>query len=245
MKKILIIGATSAIAQEVANLYAQQGSKIFLVARNQNNLNVIVDDLMVRGADKTASYAVDCTEVTKHDDMMQQAVEFLKEIDIVLIAYGTLSNQASCEIDIAELYRELNINFISQISLLTTLANYFSEKKSGTIAVISSVAGDRGRQSNYVYGAAKGGLTVFLQGLRNRLSKDNVNVLTIKPGFVDTPMTKDIKKGLLWVSPLVIAKGIVAAISKRKNVAYLPWFWCWIMLIIKSIPENIFKKLSL
>ena len=245
MKKVLIIGATSAIAQEVASLYAEQGSMIFMVARNQANLKVIADDLVVRGADKTSSYAVDCTEVSKHEDMIQQAIEFLGEIDIVLMAYGTLADQAKCEIDVTELNRELNINFISQISLLTLLANYFAEIKSGSIAVISSVAGDRGRQSNYVYGAAKGGLTVFLQGLRNRLSKNNVNVLTIKPGFVDSPMTKDFKKGLLWVSPSTIAKGIVAAIDKRKDVTYLPGFWFWIMLIIKSIPEKIFKKLSL
>ncbi|MDH5570984.1 MAG: SDR family oxidoreductase [Gammaproteobacteria bacterium] len=245
MNKVLIIGATSAIAQEVARLYAQSGDHFFLVARNKDNLKIISEDLLSRGAAQAAIYAVDCTDIDGHEKLMQQAIESLGYIDIVLIAYGTLSDQKKCETDVTELNHELNINFISPVSLLTLLANYLAQNKSGTIAVISSVAGDRGRQSNYVYGAAKGGLTVFLQGLRNRLSKDKVNVLTIKPGFVDTPMTKDFKKGLLWVSPVTIAKGIVAAIENKKDVVYLPGFWRWIMLIIKMVPEKIFKKLSL
>jgi hypothetical protein len=111
--------------------------------------------------------------------------------------------------------------------------------------VVSSVAGDRGRQSNYVYGAAKGGLSIFLQGLRNRLSKFGVCVLTIKPGFVITPMTTEFKKGILWAQPKQVAKVIVSAIRKRKNVVYVPWFWRWIMFIIRSIPESIFKRMSL
>jgi len=140
---------------------------------------------------------------------------------------------------------ELQTNFTTVVSLLTLLANLFERQGRGSIAVISSVAGDRGRQSNYVYGAAKGALTIYLQGLRNRLAKANVHVLTIKPGFVDTPMTRDFKKGLLWVGPDVIARGIVKAIDKRKDVAYLPFFWRYIMFIIKIIPERIFKRLSL
>ena len=141
--------------------------------------------------------------------------------------------------------KELETNFVSVVSLLTYMANYFSAKKSGTIAVISSVAGDRGRQSNYVYGAAKGALTLVLQGLRNRLFSDGVQVLTIKPGFVDTPMTADIKKNFLFVKPKLVAEQIVIAVKKKKDVVYVPWFWRYIMLIIKIIPEFIFKRLSL
>jgi len=118
-------------------------------------------------------------------------------------------------------------------------------QKSGTIAVITSVAGDRGRQSNYVYGSAKGMVSTFLQGLRNRLYRAGINILDIKPGFVDTPMTIDFKKGPLWVSPEKIAEGIVEAIDKQKTEVYLPWFWKFIMLIIKLIPESIFRKMKL
>jgi short-subunit dehydrogenase len=115
----------------------------------------------------------------------------------------------------------------------------------GAIAVIGSVAGDRGRASNYVYGTAKAGLAAFTQGLRQRLSKSNVQVLLIKPGFVDTPMTQEFKKGFLWASPDQVAKDICRAVEKRKNVLYTPWFWALIMLIIQHIPESIFKRLKL
>ena len=141
--------------------------------------------------------------------------------------------------------QEFQINLVSVVSLLTLLANYFEKQGKGCIAVISSVAGDRGRQSNYIYGAAKGGLTIFLQGLRNRLSKAGVCVLTIKPGFVITPMTENFKKGFLWAQPQQVAKAIVSAIRRRKNVIYVPWFWRWIMLVIRNIPENVFKRMSL
>ena len=131
------------------------------------------------------------------------------------------------------------------VSFLTPVANYFEKLQKGTIAVGSSVAGDRGRQSNYLYGTAKGAKTIFLQGLRNRLTKSGVQVLTIKPGFVDTPMTAHIEKGPLFVDPEVIAQGIMKAIKNKRDVVYLPFFWRWIMLIIKLIPEKIFKRLSL
>ncbi len=144
------------------------------------------------------------------------------------------------------LRREFDINALSTMSLLTTLANTFEARRRGTLAVISSVAGDRGRQSNYVYGSAKAAVTAFLSGLRQRLAKSNVDVLTIKPGFVDTPMTAAIaNKGALWAKPDQIADGIVHAIDKRRNVVYLPWFWWGIMQIIRHIPEFVFKKLKL
>ena len=143
----------------------------------------------------------------------------------------------------ADTIASCNTNALSVISLLTLLANHFEEKKSGTIAVITSVAGDRGRQSNYIYGASKAMVSVFLQGLRNRLFHSQVNVLDIKPGFVDTPMTAHIKKGgPLWAKPEAVAKDIVNAIEKKKDLLYTPFFWRYIMLIIRNIPECIFKK---
>lgn len=245
MNKILIIGATSSIAQEVAKIYAAQKSCFYLVGRDENKLRIVADDLDARGAQAVQVLAVELTDPATHADMINQAENFLQGIDCVLIAYGSLPDQHACEGDARQTLKELNINFISVVALLTQLANSMEERGSGTLAVISSVAGDRGRQSNYIYGAAKGGLSIFLQGLRNRLSAKGIQVVTIKPGFVDTPMTVDLKKGLLWVSAETIAQGIVKAIDKNRDVVYLPWFWRGIMLVIKSIPERIFKKMKL
>jgi len=245
MKKILIIGATSAIAREVAKIYALQQCHIFLVGRNEEKLHIIADDLRSRCAQTVNILAVEITNIETHQQIIEQADHSMEGIDTVLIAYGSLPDQTACEADAGETLVELNTNFISVVALLTQLANDMEKRGRGTLAVISSVAGDRGRQSNYIYGAAKGGLSIFLQGLRNRLASKGVNVLTIKPGFVDTPMTAEFKKGLLWVSAETLAQGIVKAIDKKRDVVYLPWFWWGIMLIIKSIPERIFKKLKL
>ena len=245
MSRVLIIGATSAIAQEVAKLYAETGSQLFLVARNSQKLEQIEQDLSVRGTGAIESMSLELTDTERHEDILTKADVSMGGIDIVLIAHGTLPEQKTCETSVNQTLQELDINLLSMVSLLTLLANYFEKQGSGCIAVISSVAGDRGRQSNYVYGAAKGGLSIFLQGLRNRLSKAGVCVLTIKPGFVITPMTAEFKKGVLWVQPKGVAEAIVGAIQKRKNVVYVPWFWRWIMFVIRSIPESIFKRMNL
>lgn len=245
MQRVLIIGATSAIAQEVAKIYAIDGSQIFLVARNSQKLEQVAQDLIVRGADSIEMLSLDLADIERHEEIVTSTDKLLGGIDIALIAHGTLPDQKACEINVHDTLQELQINFLSTVSLLTLLANYFEKQGSGCIAVISSVAGDRGRQSNYVYGAAKGGLSIFLQGLRNRLSKAGICVLTIKPGFVITPMTAEFKKGILWAQPKKVANDIVSAIRKRKNVLYVPWFWRWIMLVIRAIPENIFKRMSL
>jgi decaprenylphospho-beta-D-erythro-pentofuranosid-2-ulose 2-reductase len=245
MQRVLIIGATSAIAQEVAKIYAIDGSQIFLVARNSQKLEQVAQDLIVRGADSIEMLSLDLADFERHEEIVTSTDKLLGGIDIALIAHGTLPDQKACEINVHDTLQELQINFLSTVSLLTLLANYFEKQGSGCIAVISSVAGDRGRQSNYVYGAAKGGLSIFLQGLRNRLSKAGICVLTIKPGFVITPMTAEFKKSILWAQPKKVANDIVSAIRKRKNVLYVPWFWRWIMLVILAIPENIFKRMSL
>ena len=245
MPKVLIIGATSAIAQEVAKIYAAAGSQLILVARNSQKLQQVAQDLRVRGADNVEILSLDLTDNERYEEIVVTTDKLLGGIDIALIAHGTLPDQKACEASVNDTLQELQINLLSTVSLLTLLANYFEKQGSGCIAVISSVAGERGRQSNYVYGAAKGGLSIFLQGLRNRLCKAGVCVLTIKPGFVITPMTADFKKGFLWAQPRQVAEAIVTAIQKRKNVVYVPWFWRWIMLIIRNIPENIFKRMSL
>jgi decaprenylphospho-beta-D-erythro-pentofuranosid-2-ulose 2-reductase len=163
----------------------------------------------------------------------------------VLIAHGTLPDQQACEASYDVTRREMEVNALSVISMLTYLANHFEKQGHGSLAIISSVAGDRGRQSNYVYGSAKAAVTVFLGGLRNRLHGAGVHVLTIKPGFVDTPMTSEFPKGPLWASPEKVAKGIHKAILKRRDVVYLPGFWRMVMRIIREIPEPVFKRLKL
>ena len=245
MKRILIIGATSAIAEHCARIWAARGDALHLVARNEQHVQVIASDLKVRGASEVTTYVTDLNNMDKHEELLDVADAALGGVDIVLIAHGTLSNQKSCELSVKETLAEIQTNALSTISLLTLNANKFEAKQSGTICVISSVAGDRGRASNYVYGTAKAMLTTFTSGLRQRLHKFNVSVVTIKPGFVDTPMTSELKKGFLWAKPSVIAAKIVDAIEKKNTEIYMPSFWWLIMFIIKSMPDKLFRRTSI
>ena len=245
MKKVLVIGATSAIAEATARIWAQRGDELFLVARNEQHLNLMTKDLKVRGASEVHSYSMDANNFDQHSSMLDKAFEILGAIDIVLIAHGTLSNQKECEQSVDVTMQEIKTNGLSTIALLTHVANRFEKQGSGTIAIISSVAGDRGRASNYVYGSAKAMVTTFTSGLRQRLYKSGVSVVTIKPGFVDTPMTADFKKGLLWAKPFAVAAKIVQAIDKRKDEVYVPTFWWGIMTVIRVMPISVFKRISL
>ena len=244
MKKILIIGATSAIAEHCARLWAARGDALFLVARNQDRLGTIATDLKVRGAGIVRTYPMDLNEITGQRAMLDAADLALDGVDTVLIAHGTLSNQNSCEQSVDETLAEIKTNALSTVALLTLIANRFEEQRNGTIAVISSVAGDRGRASNYVYGCAKAMVTTFTSGLRQRLHKSNVAIVTIKPGFVDTPMTAEFKKGLLWAQPATVAAKIVKSMDQRKDEVYVPAFWWGVMAVIKNIPEFIFKMVK-
>jgi len=245
MSNMIVFGATSAIAQQCIRLYAADGWGLFLVGRNADKLQTVADDALARGAARVEQAALDLNELDRHAALIDDAIERLGGLDIALIAHGTLSDQPACQASVQQTLAEINTNLVGPLSLLTLLANVFERNRAGSIVVISSVAGDRGRQSNYVYGAAKGGLTVFLQGLRNRLQRSGVQVLTVKPGFVDTPMTAEFDKGALWASAADIAAGIRRAVDKRRDVAYLPWFWRPIMWTIRTIPEFVFKRLSL
>ena len=245
MKKILIIGATSVIAEHCARLWAVRGDALYLVGRNEERLKAIASDLKVKGAAQIYTYHMDLNEMDNHVTMLDKAELALGNIDTVLIAHGTLSNQKNCEQSVIEAIAEIQTNALSIVSLLTLIANRFEKKRNGTIAVISSVAGDRGRISNYVYGSSKAMVTSFTSGIRQRLHKANVAVVTIKLGFVDTPMTAHFKKGLLWAKPDFVSAKIVKAIDQRKNEVYIPSFWRFVMTVIKIIPENIFKKINI
>ena len=245
MKHVLIVGATSAIAQETARCFARSGASLFLVGRDPNKLQAVADDLSVRGAAKAGTLTLDLVESARHPEILEHAKTFLDRIDGVLIAHGTLPVQEEAQQDWQYTVDELTVNFVSPISILTVLAPYFEQQGAGCIAVITSVSGDRGRASNYVYGAAKGGLGRFLEGLRARLAEAGVRVLTIKPGYVDTPMTQHLPKNRLFTSAERAGRRIHQAMLGRSSVVYVPWFWRWIMLVIRLIPEPFFKRLSL
>lgn len=243
--KLMIVGTTSAIAYETAKCFAAGGAEFFLVGRSADKLAVVQHDLEVRGAARVVTYTLDLNQLDQHETMIFAAYEALGGLDAALIAHGTLTDQAKAQASVEETLREFQTNVLSYISLLTLLATRFEQQRRGCIAAISSVAGDRGRGSNYIYGAAKGAVSLFTSGLRARLSKAGVSVVTIKPGFVDTPMTAHLKKNPLYARPDKVGRRIYTAMLKGENVVYVPWFWRYIMLVICHIPERLFKKLSL
>ncbi len=246
MYRAVIFGATSAVAEQICRIYAQDKNKLLLVGRREEALKEMCNDLSIRGATQAEYLVSDLSDVEQHEALFTDIQSSIDEPNLFIFANGTLPDQKECEESVTKTIEAINQNALCQISLLTLIAAALEKRKTGSIAVISSVAGDRGRMSNYVYGSAKGMLTRFLEGLRHRLSKVGVNVLDIKPGFIDTPMTAHIQpKGALWAKPEKVAQDIVKAIDKKRSVVYTPWFWRWIMLIIVSVPEFIFKKTKL
>jgi len=242
---LLIVGATSAIAQAVARRYAGAGASLFLAARNEGRLAATAADLRARGAASVETHPFDAGDLAGQEDLMQAVRSVFPVLDAALIAYGTLPDQAATEVDPDAVEREFTTNATSVVVLLTRLAALFEAQRSGTIAVISSVAGDRGRPSNYVYGAAKGAVSLFAQGLRGRLSGAGVRVVTIKPGFVDTPMTAHLPRNPLFASPEAVARRIQRAIEGGGEVVYTPGFWRPVMAGVRAVPERIFKRLRL
>jgi decaprenylphospho-beta-D-erythro-pentofuranosid-2-ulose 2-reductase len=245
MKNFLIVGATSAIAVACARQWCKDGTHFFLVGRNAEKLAQVANDLRARGA-TVQTREQDLADLNSHGDMTSEAFTWLGSVDVALIAHGTLPDQAECERDTAIAIREFTTNGLSVISLLTYLANRMESQGTGSIGVISSVAGDRGRPSNYLYGSAKSAVSIFCGGLRARLSKAGVNLTTIKPGFVDTPMTRDLKlPSALTATPQQVANDITKALNAGKGTLYTRWFWRYIMLIIIHIPDRIFRRMSL
>jgi short-subunit dehydrogenase len=244
-KRILVLGATSAIAMAVMRQLVTPAAHYFLVARSREKLTSVAQDLLVRGASRVDMIITDLDDTQAHPQMLAVATSQLGAIDLALLAHGVLGDQAAAEREYSGAEPILVTNFLSAVSLLTWLANYCESQGRGTLAVISSVAGDRGRKSNYVYGSSKAALDAFLSGLRNRCDRSGVQVLTIKPGFVATPMTVHIPKNRLFATPEQVAIGILKAVRRRKDIVYVPWFWGPIMTIIRAVPERIFKSRDL
>ena len=243
---ILLIGASSAIATAVARRYAAHQSGLFLVARDGSRLAPQKQDLEIRGAARVGTHELDLLINTEHEAAINAAIKFFHDddIDLVLICHGSLPDQEAAEQDFELARREIDINGLSVISLLTRLAPHFKKQGHGLLAVVTSVAGDRGRQPNFVYGAAKALVSTYLQGLRGKLLPYGVGVLDIRPGLVDSPMTQQFDKGFLWSSPELVARKIEKAVGRKKHTVYIPGYWRLIMAVVRLIPEAVFKRLK-
>lgn len=241
---VLILGATSAIARATANVFAARGDALYLASRDEQELQRIAADLRLRYGVEVHHGLFDAEATDTHEAFFDSVVAAMPNLSGVVLAFGNLGDQQAAR-DFRVGAKVIACNFTGAASILSHCANYFEALQRGFIIGISSVAGDRGRQSNYVYGAAKGALSLYLQGLRNRLHASGVRVITIKPGFVDTAMTYGMPGLFLVASPQNIGEHIVAALGKSADVVYLPWFWRYIMLIINHIPEFIFKRMKL
>lgn len=244
MEHILILGAKSDMAKAFATEIAKAGNcQLYLAARQKENLHLFANDLEIRYQVKTALYELDIEDIKFHQEFYDK---FKGKLTQVISFVGLLGNQEEAEINWESCQKIMMVNYLGIVSFLNIVANDFERRRSGCIIGVSSVAGERGRQSNYFYGSAKAAFTSYLSGLRNRLFKSNVSVITVKPGFVYTKMTEglDLPK-LLTVTPSYVAKTIAKASKNKQNVVYVKWIWRYIMLIIRNIPEFMFKKLNL
>lgn len=244
-RKILILGATSAMARATAAAFARRGDSLYLAARDNDEASRIAADLNVRYRVSTYSGEFDMAKTDSHESFVGEVVAALGGLDGIVLAAGAMADQKDAEKDFALVETMVQVNYLGVMSVLDRCAKYLQQQKSGFIIGISSVAGDRGRQSNYYYGSTKAALSIYLSGLRNKLQSQGVHVMTVKPGFVDTAMTYGIKGMFLVATPDAIGENIVRAVDKNRDILYLPWFWRYIMLIIRHIPEFIFKKLKL
>src|SRR6266446_4216671 len=245
MRKVIILGATSGIALEVQRLLAYQGSELLLVARSPRRLAEIQADLAARGAQQVLTYSADLASIPQHAAVFEFARRIFPDFDTVLLAYGSMHDQKDSETSVDTLLEELQVNFVSPTAILTLFAADLERRRTGCLAAITSVAGDRGRRSNYVYGSSKGALSLFLQGLRSRLHPAGVRVITIKPGPVQTPMTDHLPNAARLAEPEQVAREIVRALERRSpDVLYAPRVWRYVMTAVRHIPETVFKRLS-
>ncbi len=245
MKKVIILGATSGIALEVQRQLARRACELLLVARSPQRLSDLQSDLLVRGAPQVSTYSADLASIQQHAAIFEFARHTFPDFDTVLLAYGSMHDQKHSETSVDVLLEELQVNFVSATAILTLFAADLERRRTGCLAAITSVAGDRGRRSNYVYGSSKGALSLFLQGLRSRLHPAGVRVITIKPGPVQTPMTDHLPNAPHFADPQRVARDIVRALERRApDVLYTPKIWRYIMAAVQQIPETISKRLS-
>ena len=244
-KKILVLGATSGIAEAVCRIWAAEGAQLFLVARNPEKLAAVAADLKTRGASYVGTAVADLDDTDRHAELLAHCVNSLTGMDIAFLAHGILGDQPQAEVDFNHAAQILHTNLMAPVSLLTWLATFCVQRHAGVLAVLSSVAGDRGRKSNYVYGSSKAGLSAFLAGLRNRVDREGVTVMTIKPGPVKTAMTASMKGSEKFADVNKVAATIVKAIDNRVDELYVPFQWGPIMWVIRHVPERIFKKTNL
>lgn len=247
-ENVIILGALSAIGEKTARIHAESGARLILAGRNEDRLNALAADLRTRGARDCRAVALDLAEAPDKASAFADMVGQLDgKIDAVYLFYGALGDQKRAEQDAAYADALLRTNFLSAVEWCGAAANALEKADHGTLVVVSSVAGDRGRQSNYVYGAGKAGLTTLVQGIAHRLARGNARAVVAKLGFVDTPMTAHINnKGLLWASPQDVATKLVGVARKSScPVVYIPWFWSLIMLIVRNTPVPLFHRTRL
>lgn len=241
-KTVLILGGNSDVGNSLAKDFGKLGSNLILTSRKEGQLDSFKSDLEIRSKINCDVQLFDVLDFKSHDSFYKN---LKTKPDIVITCIGYLDNQEDSQFNFQESLLSIQTNFTGLVSILNIISNDFEKRGKGVVVGISSVAGDRGRGSNYIYGSSKSGFTSYLSGLRNRLSKLDVKVITVKPGFIKTKMTShlDLPK-ILCATPDDISKDIINSINRGKDIIYTKWFWKWIMMIIKIIPESIFKKLS-
>ena len=242
----LVLGASSAIARAFARVAAEDGADVILAGRDSDDLDKTAADVAIRTGRRAGVLDFDALDFQSHAALLQRArAEAGAGTLNIFLAFGTMPSQAEIDGDAALAFRTIESNFIGAVSVLQAAAPVLEAQRAGAVVALSSVAGDRGRVKNYVYGSAKAGLTAYLQGLRARLFRAGVTVTTVKPGFVDTAMTFGLPGMFLVASPDAVARACLAAAKRGREEIYVPFFWWGIMTIIRNIPERIFKRLSI
>jgi len=243
MPTVLILGATSDIGFAIARKFASEKYDVQLAARNTDSLQPFQSDIHIRYGVECSLHSFDALNFSSHSGFYSA---LLPKPDVTVYVIGYMNDNEKVITNWEESLRTINTNYTGAVSILNLVAADYALRKAGTIVGISSVAGNRGRQSNYIYGSAKSAFTAYLSGLRNKLYHDNVHVMTVLPGFVYTKMTEHLKlPPLLTANPESVADAIYKGVRSKKDILYVKWFWKWIMLIITSIPESIFKKKKL
>lgn len=243
--RILILGATSAIAQAYARRRAAEGATFVLAGRHAERLAGVAADLVARGAQSAEPFLIDLADIAGIESAAQRLNERFANPDEVIVAYGALGQQAEMERNLVTARMAIDSNFTSAALWILALLKDRPAAAPLTVVGIGSVAGDRGRATNFIYGAAKSGLDRFLEGLAQKYDGSPVRIVRVKPGFVDTPMTADFDKGgPLWATPERVAADIHRAVMKGRRVVYTPWFWWPIMMVIRHLPWFIFKRLK-